>query len=55
MLKERKERTISTMIEPSLDDKIEYLAKTEERSKSFYIRKAIEQFLSKYPEPNTTA
>ncbi|WP_250126019.1 ribbon-helix-helix domain-containing protein [Chroococcidiopsis sp. CCMEE 29] len=43
--------TISVMFPAALDSKIERLANTEERTKSHYIRRALEQYLAQYPEP----
>jgi len=43
--------TISVMVPEKLDRKIEHLAITEVRSKSYYIRKALERYLEQYPDP----
>jgi len=55
MLTEKRERNVSVALPPSIDNQIEYLAKTESRTKSYYLRRAIEQFLATYPEPTIPA
>jgi len=43
-----KERNISAKVPNMLDDKLEYLAARQLRSKSFIIRAALEQYLLKF-------
>jgi predicted DNA-binding protein len=50
-----RKRVISVALPPKMDDKIEYLAEIEARSKAHYIRCAIEKYLAEYPEPTPAA
>jgi predicted DNA-binding protein len=55
MTTETRKRLTSIALPPAMDDKIEYLAKTEARSKSHYVRCALEKFLAEYPDPKPAA
>jgi hypothetical protein len=51
MSTETKKRTASFMLSQEMDDKIEYLASIEARTKTYYIRRALEKYLAEYPDP----
>jgi predicted DNA-binding protein len=48
-------KNVSVWVEPTLAEKIERIAKTEKRTKASYLREALEQYYSQYPDPKTPA
>ncbi len=50
-MKTAKERTISVRFTPEINEKLERVAEIESRTKSHYVRRALEQYLAQYPEP----